>query len=122
MAVVAPKSVGQGPAPLVSQSGEEQGHETGSSEVVEQAKLVLSARYGFLPAEAFELLDGLAGSQRCRIEEFAASVVRSGGCLDGDLRGDSGGRLMSTQNGSEAASLAAELLIEMPSAAAASGL
>ena len=29
---------------------------------------------------------------------------------------------MSTQNGSEAASLAAELLIEMPSAAAASGL
>jgi hypothetical protein len=122
MAVVAPKSLGQGPAPLASQSGDEQGHGAGSSEVVEQATLVLSARYGFLPEEAFELLGGLALSQRCPVEEFAARVVESGGRLDGDLRGDSGRSLVSIENGSEAANLAADLLIEVPSAPAAAGL
>jgi ANTAR domain len=122
MAVVERHSAGQGPVQLLSRSEEEQGQQAGSSEVVEQAKLVLSARYGFLPGEAFELLDGLARSQRCCVEEFAASVVRSGGCLDGDLRDDSGGSLISSPNGSGAASHAADLLIEVPPAQAASGL
>jgi ANTAR domain-containing protein len=49
---------------------------------VEQAKLELSARYGLLLDEAFELLSGLARSQRRSVEEFAESVVRSGGRLD----------------------------------------
>jgi hypothetical protein len=86
---------------------------------VEQAKLELSARYGLLLDEAFEMLRGLARSQRCSVEEFAASVVRSGGRLDGDLRGDSGGRLARVQNGAGTASLSPELLIEAPTAAAA---
>lgn len=95
------ESLGHGPAPFVSQSWDEQGHQARSSEVVEQAKLDLSARYGFQPDEAFEMLYALARSQRCSVEDFAYSVVRSGGRLDGDLRGDSGGSLVSTQNGSD---------------------
>jgi hypothetical protein len=71
---------------------------------VEHAKHELSARYGLLLDDAFEMLRGLARSQRRSVEEFADSVVRSGGRLDGDLRGDSDGRLGSVQNGSGAAS------------------
>jgi hypothetical protein len=86
---------------------------------VEQAKLELSARYGLLVDEAFEMLRGLARSQRCSVEEFAESVVRSGGRLDGELRRDSGGKLARVQNGAGTASLSPELLIEAPTAAAA---
>jgi hypothetical protein len=87
---------------------------------VEQAKLELSARYGFLLDEAFEMLCGLARSQRCTVEEFANSVVRSGGRLDGDLRGDSrGATLVVIQGGLGTASVSSELFIEAPSAASA---
>jgi len=119
MAAVDQESVGVGPAPLVFQSGNDQGHQAGPSEVVEQAKLELSARYGFQLDEALEMLCALARSQRCSVEDFACSVVRTGGRLDGDLRGKSGGNLVSIQGGSGTASLPPELLIEAPSAAAA---
>jgi hypothetical protein len=119
MAVVAQGSAGDGPAGLVSQSGEEQGHPARLNEVVEQAKLELSARYGFMLGEAFEVLRGLAESQRCSVEELADSVVTSGGRLDGDLRGGSGGNLTSFQDESGTPSLSSELLIEAPSATSA---
>jgi len=119
MATVARGSAGDSSAPLVSQSGGEQGQQAGSSEIVEQAKLVMSARYGLLLEEAFEMLCGLARSQRCSVEEFADSVVRSGGRLDGDLRGGSGGGLVSGENGSGTTSRSSELLIEAPSAGTA---
>jgi ANTAR domain-containing protein len=117
MAAVARRSAGEGPAPLVSRSG--QGRQARSSEVVERAKLELSARYGLLPHEAFELLRGLARAQRRSLEEYAESVVTSGGRLDGDRRGDSGRGLRSVDNGSGAAGRSPELRIEAPSAAAA---
>jgi len=87
------------------------------NDVVEQAKLELSARYGFLPDEAFEVLRALARSQRRDMEEFAATVVKSGGRLDGDLRG-SAAALINGRNGS-AAGFSSEPQIEAPSAAAA---
>jgi hypothetical protein len=116
MAAVEQDSVGVGPAPLVSPSGHEQGLQAGSSEVVEQAKHELSARYGFQLDEAFEMLCALARSQRCSVEDFADSVVRSGGRLDGDIRGETPSPLVSIRGGS---SLLPELLIEAPSAASA---
>jgi hypothetical protein len=117
MATVASGSAGEGPAPLLSRAEDE--HQARSSEVVEQAKLELSARYGLLLDEAFEMLRGLARSQRRSVEEFAKSVVGSGGRLDGDLRGHSAGRLERVQHGSGTASVSPELLIEAPTAAAA---
>jgi ANTAR domain len=119
MATVAHGSAGDGRAPLLSQSGDEQGRQARSSEIVEQAKLVMSARYGFLLEEALAMLRALARSQRCSVEEFADGVVRSGGRLDGDPRGDSGGSLVSSRNGSGTVSPSPELLIEAPSAGAA---
>jgi hypothetical protein len=86
----------------------EQGQHAGSSEVVEQAKLELNARYGFLLDEAFEVLCGLARSQRCSVEEFACAVVESGGRLDGDRGSDS-----------RAGNLVPELVVEVPSAVSA---
>ena len=80
---------------------------------------MLSARYGLLLDEAFEMLCALALSQRCSVDEFADSVVRSGGRLDGDLRGGSASSFGSVQNGSGTVSPSAELLIEAPSAASA---
>jgi ANTAR domain len=87
--------------------------------VVARAKLVLSARYGLLLDEAFEMLCALALSQRCSVEEFGESVVRSGGRLDGDPRPGSASSLGGMQNGSATVSPSAELLIEAPSAASA---
>ena len=115
MATVAQGRVGDGPAPLVSQSG----HQAGSSDVVEQAKLELSGRYGLLLDEAFEMLCALARSQRRSVEEFADSVVRSSGRLDGEARDNSGDSLLSSQNGRGTISLSPELLIEAPSAVSA---
>jgi hypothetical protein len=119
MATVAGGSAGVGPAPLVSRPDEGHDDPGRSTEIVEQAKLQLSARYGLLPDEAFEVVCGLARSQRCSIEEFAESVVRSGGRLDGDLRAVPRGSLVAGRNGTKAASLSPELLIETPSAASA---
>jgi hypothetical protein len=117
MTAAEPGSAPDGAEPLVALAGREEVHPVPSGEVVEQAKLELSARYGFLLDEAFEVLRGLARSQRCSVEELADSVVRSGGRLDGDLRGDSGSSAR-IQNGS-ATSHSAELVVEAPSAAAA---
>ena len=108
-----------GPVPLVSQSGDEQRLRTRSSEVVDQAKVELTVRYGFRPEEAFEVLAGLARSQRCTVEEFANSVVASGGRLDGDLRGDSGDALVGVRDDSVPLSVSPELVIEAPSAVSA---
>jgi AmiR/NasT family two-component response regulator len=62
----------------------------GRSEVVEQAKEAMSMRLGLSPDEAFELLHGLARSQRRDLHEFAGVVVRDGGRLDGAVVGASG--------------------------------
>ena len=78
--------MGRGPVPLVSQSGDGRGDQPLWSEVVEQAKLELSTRYGFQLDEAFAMLCALARSQRCSVEDFADSVVRHSGRLDGDVR------------------------------------
>jgi ANTAR domain len=51
--------------------------------VIEQAKGAVSSRFGILPEEAFELIRGLARSQRRPLHEFAAEVVARGGVLDG---------------------------------------
>ena len=119
MATVIRGSAGNSPAPLVPRSGDEKGLQAHSSKVVDQAKLELSARYGLPPDEALEMLCASARSQRCSVEEFADTVVRSGGRLDGDPRGDSSGRTVSSQNGSENETLPPELLIDAPSAASA---
>lgn len=50
--------------------------------VIEQAKGAISARLGTTPEVAFELLRGLARSQRRNLHEFAAEVVANGGLLD----------------------------------------
>lgn len=50
--------------------------------VIEQAKGAVSARFGILPQEAFELLRGLSRSQRRPLSEFAGQVVRNRGALD----------------------------------------
>jgi hypothetical protein len=50
--------------------------------VIEQAKGAVSARFGILPDEAFELIRGLSRSQRRPLQDFAAEVVRNGGTLD----------------------------------------
>jgi AmiR/NasT family two-component response regulator len=50
--------------------------------VIEQAKGAISARQGTTPDVAFELLRGLALSQRRDLHEYAAAVVEGGGRLD----------------------------------------
>jgi AmiR/NasT family two-component response regulator len=50
--------------------------------VIEQAKDAISARQGATPDVAFELLRGLARSQRRELHEYAAAVVEGGGRLD----------------------------------------
>ena len=52
--------------------------------ILEQAKGALSVRCGVPPDVAFELIRGLARSQRREIHEFAAEVVASGGRLSAD--------------------------------------
>jgi AmiR/NasT family two-component response regulator len=52
------------------------------SRIVEQAKGAVSARFGTTPDIAFELLAGLARSQRRAIDEYAAAVLARGGLLD----------------------------------------
>jgi hypothetical protein len=66
----------------------------GSRIVIEQAKGAVSARFGILPQEAFELLRGLSRSQRRRISDFAAEVVKNRGALDetADQLGSRGSR------------------------------
>jgi AmiR/NasT family two-component response regulator len=51
--------------------------------VIEQAKAAVSARLDTTPEVAFEMLRGLARSQRRNLYEYAAEVVDKGGRLDG---------------------------------------
>jgi AmiR/NasT family two-component response regulator len=50
--------------------------------IIEQAKGAISARCGVAPETAFEMMRGLARSQRRNIHEYAASIVANGGRLD----------------------------------------
>lgn len=47
--------------------------------VLEQAKGAISVRCGVDPETAFEMMRGLARSQRREIHEYAAEVVANGG-------------------------------------------
>lgn len=49
---------------------------------IEQAKGAVSARLGTTPEVAFELIRGLARSQRRNLQEYAAHLVAHGGRLD----------------------------------------
>ncbi len=60
--------------------------------VIEQAKGAVSARFRLSPEESFELIRGLARSQRRRIHDFAAEVVQNFGGLQG-VEGDGGAPL-----------------------------
>jgi AmiR/NasT family two-component response regulator len=53
-----------------------------SERIIEQAKGAMSVRFAMTPEESFELLRGLAESQRRELGEFARAVVRGGGRLD----------------------------------------
>jgi AmiR/NasT family two-component response regulator len=52
--------------------------------VIEQAKGAVAARRGVSLEEAFELVRGLARSQRREIHEFCVEVVANRGRLDGN--------------------------------------
>jgi ANTAR domain len=71
----------------LQQENEQLRHALESRVVIEQAKGAVSARCGLLPEEAFELIRGLARSQRRRIHDLAAEIVRNQGRLDG-VEGD----------------------------------
>jgi AmiR/NasT family two-component response regulator len=47
--------------------------------ILEQAKGAISVRCGVTPDTAFEMLRGLARSQRREIHEYAAEIVANGG-------------------------------------------
>jgi AmiR/NasT family two-component response regulator len=49
--------------------------------VLEQAKGAISARLGTTPDIAFEMMRGLARSQRRSIHDYAAEIVANGGRL-----------------------------------------
>jgi AmiR/NasT family two-component response regulator len=49
--------------------------------VLEQAKGAISARLGTTPDVAFEMMRGLARSQRRSIHDYAAEIVANGGRL-----------------------------------------
>jgi AmiR/NasT family two-component response regulator len=50
--------------------------------VIEQAKGAISARYDTTPDVAFEMLRGLARSQRRNLHEYAEAIVAGAGRLD----------------------------------------
>lgn len=58
-------------------------HALESRIIIEQAKGAVSARLRTTPDVAFEMLRGLARSQRRDLHEYAAEVVARGGLLDG---------------------------------------
>lgn len=119
MALAAQGSADYDSALIVSPSQDEQAQDPLDEVLIERAKQVLVGRYGFLPDEAFELLFGLAHSQQRSIDEFAESVVQSGGRLDGELSSDPNENVADAQQLPVATRIVAELVIEAPSAAAA---
>jgi AmiR/NasT family two-component response regulator len=52
--------------------------------ILEQAKGAISARCGVSPEDAFEMMRGLARSQRRDIHEYAAEIVSNGGRFSAD--------------------------------------
>jgi AmiR/NasT family two-component response regulator len=50
--------------------------------ILEQAKGAISARCDVTPEIAFEMMRGLARSQRRNLHEYAAEIVANGGRLD----------------------------------------
>jgi AmiR/NasT family two-component response regulator len=57
-------------------------HALQSRIIIEQAKGALSARLDTTPHVAFEMMRGLARSQRRDLHEYAAEIVGNGGRLD----------------------------------------
>jgi hypothetical protein len=106
-------------ATVVSPSQDEQAQSPPEDGLIERARQALVGRYGLLPNEAFELLSALARSQQRSIEEFAESVVRTGGRLDGEPSSSSQESVIKAPPLSIARGAVAELVIEAPSAAAA---
>jgi hypothetical protein len=106
-------------ATVVSPSQDEQAQSPPEDGLIERARQALVGRYGLLPNEAFELLSALARSQQRSIEEFAESVVRTGGRLDGEPSSTSQESVIKAPPLSIARGAVAELVIEAPSAAAA---
>jgi AmiR/NasT family two-component response regulator len=51
--------------------------------IIEQAKGAISVRCGVTPETAFEMMRGLARSQRREIHEYAADIVANGGRFSG---------------------------------------
>jgi len=58
-------------------------HELHSRAVIEQAKGAVSARHDTTPEVAFEMIRGLARSQRRDLREYAAAIITNRGGLDG---------------------------------------
>jgi hypothetical protein len=61
-------------------------HALDSRIVIEQAKGAVAVRCGVTPDVAFEMLRGLARSQRRKMAEFCAEVMENEGRLDGAAR------------------------------------
>jgi len=67
---------------LLQQENEQLRIALNSRIIIEQAKGAISVRCSVTVDQAFELLRGLARSQRREIHEYAAQVVANGGRLD----------------------------------------
>jgi AmiR/NasT family two-component response regulator len=63
-------------------------HALESRIVIEQAKGAVAVRCGVAPDVAFEMIRGLARSQRRKMAEFCAEVIENEGRLDGASRLD----------------------------------
>src|SRR4029453_17695366 len=101
------------PGPVFLSSQDEHAQNPLDDVLIERAKQALVTRYGFLPGEAFAVLAGLAHSQQRTLEEFAESVVRTNGRLDGELGSDPDESVTDAQQGQRVATtrIAAELLV-----------
>jgi hypothetical protein len=121
MAALTHGSADHDPAPVVSSPHDGHAQNPLQDVLIERAKQTLVTRYGFLPGEAFDVLAGLAHSQQRAIEEFAESVVRTDGRLDGALRSDPDDSVTDAQQEQQrvATQITAELLVEAPSAGSA---
>jgi AmiR/NasT family two-component response regulator len=60
-------------------------HALDSRVVIEQAKGMLAERLGLSPEDAFEVLRGMARSNRVRIHDVAHSVIARDGSFDASL-------------------------------------
>ena len=58
-------------------------HALDSRIIIEQAKGAVAARCDVTPDIAFEMIRGLARSQRRKVADFCAEIIENGGRLDG---------------------------------------